>query len=95
METASIFSSVSALIFVLALIGLTSVALRYFGSERFMRKNMPKSSKKRLKIVDFLVVDARRKLILVKRDDVEHLILVGGEEDTVVESNIKNDTRKK
>lgn len=95
MEAASIFNSVSALIFVLALIGLTSVALRYFGSERFLRKNINKSTKKRLKLVDFLVVDAKTKMILVKRDDVEHLILVGGEKNTVVERDIKADTAKK
>jgi hypothetical protein len=34
------------------------------------------------------LADARRRLILVRRDDVEHLILLGAHEDILVESNI-------
>jgi hypothetical protein len=34
-------------------------------------------------------VDARRRLVLVRRDDVEHLILIGGPTDVVVERDIR------
>lgn len=95
MEAASIFNSILALAFVLGLIGLTSIALRYFGGERIIRKSLDKGVKKRLKISDFLVLDPKHKLILVQRDDVEHLILIGGEKETVVESNIKRSSAKK
>ena len=43
----------------------------------------------RLAIMDATPVDSRRRLVLVRRDDVEHLILIGGPTDVVVEQNIK------
>ena len=42
----------------------------------------------RLAIVDAMTVDSRRKLVLVRRDNVEHLILIGGPSDLVVEPSI-------
>lgn len=42
----------------------------------------------RLAVVDTATVDVRRKLILIKRDNVEHLLLIGGPSDIVVESGI-------
>ena len=44
---------------------------------------------RRLTIVDQLQVDARRQLLIVRRDDVEHLILTGGPQDLVVETGIE------
>ena len=43
---------------------------------------------KRLAIVDSLVVDQKRQLLIVRRDNVEHLILTGGTQDLVVEAGI-------
>ena len=43
----------------------------------------------RLAVMDATPVDSRRRLVLVRRDDVEHLILIGGPTDVVVEHNIK------
>jgi flagellar protein FliO/FliZ len=34
-------------------------------------------------------VDARRKLLLVRRDDVEHLVMIGGPVDMLIETGIK------
>lgn len=42
----------------------------------------------RLAIVDFASVDGRRRLVLVRRDNVEHLLMIGGPADLVVEPNI-------
>jgi flagellar protein FliO/FliZ len=42
----------------------------------------------RLAVIDAVAVDGRRRLILVRRDNVEHLILVGGPSDVVVEQAI-------
>src|SRR5688500_13974096 len=54
---------------------------------------------KRIDIVEQAFVDAKRKLILVRRDDVEHLVMTGGPVDIVIESGIgarsaSGDTRK-
>lgn len=43
---------------------------------------------KRLEITDHANVDGRRRLILVRRDNVEHLIMIGGPVDVVVETGI-------
>ncbi len=43
---------------------------------------------KRLDVVDQANVDGRRRLILIRRDDVEHLIMTGGPVDVVIETNI-------
>jgi flagellar protein FliO/FliZ len=42
----------------------------------------------RLGIVDTFSVDRQRQLMIVRRDSVEHLILVGGNSDLVIETNI-------
>ncbi len=45
----------------------------------------------RLQVLDAAAVDARRRLVLVRRDDVEHLIMIGGPSDIVIESRILPD----
>ena len=42
----------------------------------------------RLAVIDHASVDGRRRLILVRRDNVEHLLMIGGPTDVVVEANI-------
>jgi flagellar biogenesis protein FliO len=42
----------------------------------------------RLAVIDAAVVDARRRLVLVRRDNVEHLLMIGGPSDVVIEQNI-------
>jgi hypothetical protein len=42
----------------------------------------------RLAVIDAMQVDGRRRLVLVRRDNVEHLILIGGPTDIVVEQAI-------
>jgi len=45
-------------------------------------------AKKRLDVVEQSNVDGRRKLLLIRRDNVEHLIMTGGPVDMVIETNI-------
>jgi uncharacterized protein YqfA (UPF0365 family) len=42
----------------------------------------------RLSVTEQAKVDGRRKLLLIRRDDVEHLIMTGGPVDMVIETNI-------
>lgn len=44
---------------------------------------------KRLEVVDQANVDGRRKLLLIRRDGVEHLIMTGGPVDVVIETGIR------
>ena len=86
---ANYFQFFLALVFVLGLIGLVAIIMRYYGlggAIQFGRKK--KAGRRRVEIVDVAPVDTRRRLILVRRDDVEHLILLGAHEDILVESSI-------
>ena len=45
-------------------------------------------AERRLAVVEQASVDGRRRLVIVRRDDVEHLILTGGPVDVVIETGI-------
>ena len=47
-----------------------------------------KNRQPRLQVLDAAAVDTRRRLVLVRRDDTEHLIMIGGPTDIVIESGI-------
>ena len=55
-----------------------SIASSFFG---------PKAEK-RLAVMEQASIDNRRRLILVRRDNVEHLIMTGGPVDVVIETGI-------
>jgi flagellar biogenesis protein FliO len=77
---------VITLVAVLILIGLLYWLVQRFSGIHFAgaaRGRVP-----RLAVIDALAVDGRRKLVLVRRDNVEHLILIGGTSDLVVEPSI-------
>jgi hypothetical protein len=48
-----------------------------------------RTRKTRLSVMDATAVDSHRRLVLVRRDDVEHLLLIGGSSDLVVERDIR------
>lgn len=43
---------------------------------------------RRLTVVDQMQIDPRRQIVIVRRDDVEHVLLLGGAQDLVIESGI-------
>src|SRR6267143_2299293 len=72
---------------VLALIGLAAWLVRRFAGNR-LGANTNRGRKPRLAVIDAAAVDNRRRLVLVRRDNVEHLLMIGGPTDIVVEPNI-------
>ncbi len=48
-----------------------------------------RQAEKRLAVVEVAALDARRRLVLIRRDDTEHLVLLGNAADLLIESNIK------
>src|SRR3954465_1013962 len=76
-----------AFVFVLALIGLAAWLVRRFGGSR-LGANTGRGRMPRLAVIDAAAVDGRRRLVLVRRDNVEHLLMIGGPSDIVVEPNI-------
>ncbi|KMO33367.1 hypothetical protein VQ03_24985, partial [Methylobacterium tarhaniae] len=81
------------IVFVIMVVLLSLFAL---GAKRFARGRLTlgsnggtsRSRQPRLGIVDIYELDRQRQLILLRRDNVEHLLLVGGPNDVVVERNI-------
>jgi flagellar protein FliO/FliZ len=76
-----------AFVVVLALIGLTAWLVRRFGGSR-LGANANRGRMPRLAVIDAAAVDGRRRLVLVRRDNIEHLLMIGGPTDIVVEQNI-------
>ena len=76
-----------AFLIVLGLIGATAWAVRRFGAGR-LGGGSARGRQPRLAVVDYASVDGRRRLILVRRDNIEHLMMIGGPTDVVVEANI-------
>jgi len=75
-----------AFLVVLALIGLTAWLVRRFGASRL--GGSARGRQPRLAVIDAASVDGRRRLVLIRRDNIEHLLMIGGPTDVVVEQNI-------
>jgi hypothetical protein len=76
-----------AFIVVFALIGLVAWLIRRFGTGA-LGASGARGRAPRLAVIEAGAVDGRRKLVLIRRDNVEHLLMIGGPADIVVEQNI-------
>ena len=83
-DTANLIATI-----VLALLALFILYMIYRMISRPRMASGRRSRHARLAITDAASVDDRRKLVLVRRDDVEHLIMIGGSNDMVIEADIK------
>jgi flagellar protein FliO/FliZ len=72
---------------VFALIGVAAWLVRRFGADRLRGKSM-RNRQPRLGVIEASTVDGRRRLVLIRRDNVEHLLMIGGPTDVVIEPNI-------
>ncbi|MDR7036852.1 hypothetical protein J2X36_001594 [Methylobacterium sp. BE186] len=87
-----------AIIFVVILVVLTGIVLlgrRFLGGSGLSAsaKAGGRGRQPRLGIVDVYELDRQRQLILLRRDNVEHLLLVGGPNDVVIERHIQRGLR--
>ena len=76
----------AALALVLALMGGLALALKKLG---LSGATAPTPKKRRLKIVESLPLDPRRRLVLLQRDDKQHLVILGAAGETVIENDIQ------
>lgn len=76
---------VAALVFVLALMGLLAFALRRMG---LAGPALASGKTRRLRLVEVLPLDSRRRAILLERDQKQHLVILGPAGETVVETHI-------
>lgn len=86
MDVQSLIRLAAALGAVLGLVLLAAWAMRRFGLAGLAQ---PKpGSRRRLSVVEARTLDARRQLVLVRRDNVEHLVILSAAGETVIETGI-------
>jgi len=76
-----------AAIIALILLFIVWRIIRHFSAGTYVAGG--RNRKTRLAVMDATAIDNHRRLVLVRRDDVEHLILIGGAADVVVERDIR------
>lgn len=86
MDLSAYYRFVAALLFVLGIIGIFALVARRIipGARNINRRG----SKRRLSVVEVVPVDTKRRLVLLRRDDTEHLVMLGPQGDMVIERNI-------
>ncbi len=85
MDAADYIRFFAALLFVLGLMGGLAYVLKRLG----LQGKVLSTGDKRLKILEILPLDARRRLVLIQRDEAQHLVILGTSGETVVETNIQ------
>lgn len=83
MEYVSIGRFIWSFVFVLGLIGLLALLAKRYGVGAIRVKNPAEA---RLEIVEVLPIDARHRLVIIRRDEVEHLLVKGPERIQVIET---------
>jgi flagellar protein FliO/FliZ len=73
-----------ALLLVLAMVGGAGLLARRFGVPGITKA----VSVKRLAVVETLMVGPRQRLIILRRDNIEHLVLSGPDGASIIESGI-------
>jgi flagellar protein FliO/FliZ len=76
MDFADFARAIFALALTLGLVGLAAVGLRKFGPDAIARF-VPTRKERRLAVVESLILDPSRRLVLVSVDGQERLLLLG------------------
>jgi flagellar protein FliO/FliZ len=84
MDLIDIGRYLGALLLVLSLVGFAGLAARKFGLPGLVKPQVAR----RLQIVESLMLSPRQKLMLVRRDGVEHLVMMGPDGSLVIENAI-------
>ena len=84
MDTEAYLRFIAALVFVLALMGGFWILLRKLGLSGPQRSG----GKRRLKVIESLHLDSRRRALIIQRDNTQHLVILGPTGETVVETQI-------
>lgn len=79
---------ISALAFVLALMGLLALILKRFGLNGPVATPVPGTTP-RLRILEILSLSPQHRALIIARDDTQHLVILGPNGETVVETGIK------
>ena len=88
MDLESYFRFLAALVLVIALIGGVAWVVRRFG----LAGRLPSiggRTARRLGVVEYMTLDPKTRLVLIRRDDTQHLLLLGAAGPVVVERGIE------
>jgi len=85
MDFIDIARYVGALVLVLGLLGLAALAARRFGVPGIVKPG----AQRRLAVVESLMIAPRTRLLLVRRDDIEHLVMLTPQGATPIEGCIE------
>ncbi len=76
-----------AFFFVLALMAGLAGALKYIGARGFSLSAQGKRIR-RLKLIESLPLDPKRRCVIIRCDEKEHLLLLSAQGDSVIETNL-------
>lgn len=79
---------IAAFAVILLLLAIFAWVLRRIVGANRQDQTGSRGRQPRLGIVDTFAIDRQRQLVIVRRDSVEHLLLLGGTTDLLIESNI-------
>ena len=96
MDAINLLRYLVALMFVAALAGAALLIKRYGNSPAAFKDGLKEklgkwnfaAPERRLAIVETLMIGPKQRLFIVRRDNVEHLVLAGPEGASVIEANI-------
>lgn len=88
-NTESIVLALAAFVFRVCAHLAPGLGLEEFRAHQAERRELPEGRDHRLGVVQTASVDAQRKLILIRRDNIEHLIMTGGPVDVPIETGIE------
>lgn len=84
MELIDFARYIGALLLVLGLLGCAWLATRRYGLPGIVQAR----SERRLAVTETLTIGPRHKLLIIKRDGTEHLVLMGPQGGVVIEAGI-------
>jgi flagellar protein FliO/FliZ len=88
MEAVDPLRFVFAFLFVVGLIGIMGFAMKRYGRGNGLGMVARKGEEGRLRVVETRYLDPKRRLVLVRRDDTEHLLLLADGRELVIESGV-------
>lgn len=74
--------------FIYAALGIAALIILAVILAKLLRGSVRGRKGSRLGISEYYEIDKSRRLVLVRRDDIEHLVLIGGGQDVVIEGKI-------
>ena len=83
-EVVNYLKFVLALVFVLGLIGGFAILAKRAGLGN--RGPIVRGKSKRLAIIESMSLDPKRRVVLIRRDDAEHLVLLGIQNEQIIET---------